>query len=164
MSNSVAKGLLIALMVLARCHDSALAQERRGKAKPSPRAPDDVLLVSAPTWDANRDGIVTCDEWKQFVSRVFNMGDRNNDGYLDNNEFKTIQRADQAFASADATYFDENNDGRVSRKEFIDKPSPFFARFDKNGDCRVTAVEMAAARPSSERQPSAKGKGKRSPF
>ncbi|MPZ36459.1 MAG: hypothetical protein GEU95_00085 [Rhizobiales bacterium] len=165
--NSMNKGLPIAVMlVLAGCCDSALAQDRRSAKKASPRPTNDILLVSAPTWDANHDGTYTCDEWKQYVARVFTMGDRNRDGYLDSNEFKTIQQADKAFASADPAYFDEKNDGRVSRKEFVDKPSPFLVRLDKNGDCRVTAAEMSAAR-GSERQPGGKGgqgKRKRSPF
>jgi hypothetical protein len=160
-------GLPIAVMLaLAICYDSA-AQDHRSAKKPSSRSLNDVLLTAAPTWDANHDGTYTCDEWKQYVVRVFNMSDRNSDGYLDSNEFKTVQQADQAFASAELAYFDENNDGRVSRKEFIDKPSPFFARLDKNGDCKVTAAEMSAARGASERQPGGKGaqgKGKRTPF
>jgi hypothetical protein len=45
-------------------------------------------------------------------------------------------------ASADVGYFDDDRDHRVSRKEFIEKPSPFFTRYDANGDCRVTAEEM----------------------
>ncbi|XSC47349.1 hypothetical protein ACF1BQ_018635 [Bradyrhizobium sp. RDT10] len=85
------------------------------------------------------------------------MGDRNSDGYVDPSEFKVIQKSHQNFANADIAYFDENGDARVSRKEFVDKPSPFFVRLDKNGDCKVTADELNAARASSPRQGGQKG-------
>jgi hypothetical protein len=55
------------------------------------------------------------------------------------------------FQEADLAYFDENRDGRVSRNEFVNKPNPLFARYDKNGDCKVTPVELKAT--SSDAQP-----------
>jgi len=48
-------------------------------------------------------------------------------------------------ADADFGYFDENQDGEITRKEFVDKASAFFLRFDGNGDCRVTPDEIRAA-------------------
>ena len=48
-----------------------------------------------------------------------------------------MPRADAALADADFGYFDENQDGKVTRKEFVEKPSAFIMRFDGNGDCRV---------------------------
>jgi Ca2+-binding EF-hand superfamily protein len=48
-------------------------------------------------------------------------------------------------ADADFGYFDENQDGKITRKEFVEKPSAFILRFDRNGDCRVTADEIRAA-------------------
>ena len=57
----------------------------------------------------------------------------------------SIKKADPSLADADFGYFDENQDGKVSRKEFVEKPSVFILRFDKNGDCRVTPEELKAA-------------------
>ena len=54
-------------------------------------------------------------------------------------------KTDAALTEADFGYFDENQDGKVSRKEFVEKPSVFILRFDKNGDCRVTPEELRAA-------------------
>jgi hypothetical protein len=45
----------------------------------------------------------------------------------------------------------------VSRDEFVNKPNPLFARYDKNGDCRVTPDELRAA----SGPPSKMGSGKR---
>jgi hypothetical protein len=120
----------------------------------------DPVVASAPLWDADHNGTYTCDEWKQYASRLFNLADRNHDGYVDATEFKTIQQAAPMFKEADLAYFDENRDGRVSRNEFINKPNPLFARYDKNGDCKVTPAELKAT--SSDAQPSEKRAGGRS--
>jgi hypothetical protein len=49
------------------------------------------------------------------------------------------------FADADFGYFDENRDGKISRVKFVDKPSEFIMRYDKNADCRVTQDEIKGA-------------------
>ena len=109
-----------------------------------PPAQDGLLRSGPPTWDANRDGIFTCDEWKGFADRIFALADRNRDGKLDKTEFATVQKSDAALADADFGYFDENQDGKIVRTEFVDKPSAFIMRFDRNGDCRVTGDEIRA--------------------
>jgi hypothetical protein len=114
----------------------------------------DPVVASAPLWDADHNGIYTCDEWKQYASRLFNLADRNHDGYVDATEFKTIRQAAPMFKEADLAYFDENRDGRLSRDEFVNKPNPLFARYDRNGDCKVTPQELKGA--SSAAQPSGK--------
>jgi EF hand len=108
-------------------------------------AQDGMLKSGPPVWDANRDGVFTCDEWKSFADRIFTSADRNRDGHLDPSEFATVQKADAMLADSDFGYFDENQDGKITRKEFVDKPSAFIVRFDRNGDCRVTADEIRAA-------------------
>jgi hypothetical protein len=119
----------------------------------------DPLLESLARWDANHDGVYTCDEWKQYVNRVFNVADRNGRGYIDAKQFGAIQRADPMFADADFAYFDENKDGRVSRREFVDAPSPFFLRFDKNGDCKVTSEELKPSAKPPDQQRRGRGSG-----
>jgi hypothetical protein len=113
---------------------SALAQTRT-----------DPMLNSPPTWDTNRDGVYTCEEWKSFMERLFILADKGRKGFLTPQEFDSIKKSDPALAEAEFGYFDENQDGKISRKEFVDKPSVFILRFDKNGDCRVTPEELKAA-------------------
>jgi hypothetical protein len=109
---------------------------------PSRPAQDALLKNGPPIWDANHDGVYTCDEWKNFAARIFTSADRNRDGHLDPSEFPTVQKADATLADADFGYFDENQDGKITRKEFVEKQSAFILRFDRNGDCRVTPDEI----------------------
>lgn len=96
-------------------------------------------------WDANHDGVYTCDEWKHYLDRMFNLADRNHDGRLDRSEFATVRKAAPILADADFGYFDENQDGKITREEFVGKPSEFILSHDRNGDCRVTPEEMKPA-------------------
>jgi hypothetical protein len=113
-------------------------------AQSAPR-PDAMLNNGPPVWDANHDGVYTCEEWKGFMDRLFKSADRNHDGSLNRAEFDAVKKADPTLADADFGYFDETQDGKITRNEFVDKPSVFILRFDKNGDCKVTQEEIAAA-------------------
>lgn len=112
-------------------------------AQSAPR-PDPMIDNGPPAWDENHDGIYTCAEWKSFMERLFTSADRNKDGSLSPSEFEAIKKADPTLAQADFGYFDENQDGKIARKEFVEKPSAFILRFDRNGDCRVTPDEIKA--------------------
>lgn len=105
-------------------------------------AAPDPLVAAASRWDANHDGIFTCEEWKQYADRLFTMADKNSDGFLDAKEFQQLGKIDPIFSGADIGYFDDNRDQRVSCKEFTNKPNPLFAKYDANGDCRVTSEEL----------------------
>lgn len=120
-------------------------------------AQDDPLANGPLIWDYNHDGVYTCDEWKRYADQLFTLADRNRDGFLDTSEFPTIRRAERTFADADLDYFDDNRDGKISRSEFVDKPSLFITRFDKNVDCRVTPDELKGGTPSQKRTPEGEG-------
>jgi Ca2+-binding EF-hand superfamily protein len=105
-------------------------------------------------WDANHDGVYTCDEWKRYVERMFNLADRNHDGRLDQSEFATVRHTAPMLAEADFGYFDENQDGKITREEFVGKPSEFILSNDRNGDCRITPDELKpAVNPNAPKQP-----------
>jgi len=152
---SIAVGLLLTATPYASAQSGPPGDGARGprstKAAPSAANGPDI-------WDANHDGIYTCDEWKSYLDRQFTLADRNRDGHLDLSEFATIRRPGSAFADADFGYFDENQDGKISRSEFVDKPSEFILEHDKNGDCRVTPEEMKG---TTDQKPS-NGRGKKS--
>jgi EF hand len=135
--------LTIAVAVLV-CGALADAQQPSPNQGASASQGDDPLRTGALIWDANHDGIYTCDEWKAYLDRLFTAADRNRNGILDPTEFTIIRKASATLADADFGYFDENQDGKITRQEFVSKPSEFILRFDKNGDCRVTPDEMNA--------------------
>src|ERR1700744_518444 len=86
---------------------------------------DGMLKGGPPSWDANHDGVYTCAEWKALMDRLFSSADRNPDGKLEASEFAAVQKADPSLADSDFGYFDENQDHKISRSEFVEKPSPF---------------------------------------
>jgi EF-hand domain pair len=128
----VAVGLLLA------CASGALAQSAGGAAPPAP------AKTGPDVWDTNHDGVYTCEEWKSYLDRMFVLADRNHDGHLDAKEFDAVRKAAPALADADFGYFDENQDGKITRNEFVAKPSEFILKYDRNGDCRVTPEEIRA--------------------
>jgi hypothetical protein len=150
---SIAVGLFMTTAPFASAQSIPASDTARG-----PRSTKDVSSTSgADIWDANHDGIYTCDEWKRYLDRLFTLADRNRDGHLDPSEFTTIRRAGTSFIDADFGYFDENQDGKITRSEFVDKPSEFILQFDKNGDCRVTQDEMKGAS-TDQKPPTGRGK------
>jgi Ca2+-binding EF-hand superfamily protein len=105
-----------------------------------PRSTKDVSSTSgADIWDANHDGIYTCDEWKSCLDRLFTLADRNRDGHLDPSEFTIIRQAGTSFTDADFAYFDENQDGKITRSEFVDNWKGFL---------RLSLVTCPIAAPS----------------
>jgi hypothetical protein len=154
-------GICVVLLLMATphaCAQSSTQSVPSGDTARGSRSTRDAPSTNGPDiWDANHDGIYTCDEWKSYLDRLFTLADRNRDGHLDPSEFATIRRAAATFADADFAYFDENQDGKITRREFVDKPSEFILQFDKNGDCRVTPNEMNGAS-TDQKPPNGRGK------
>src|SRR5215467_3280916 len=67
---------------------------------------DREFAAAAVTWDLNRDGNVTCDEWKQYAADLFRAADVNRDGVLTREEFTILTRQDRLFEVAGFSYFD----------------------------------------------------------
>ena len=153
---SIAAGLLLTAAPYATAQFAPSGDAPRGP-RATKDAPSTDRLNGPDIWDANHDGIYTCDEWKSYLDRLFTLADRNRDGHLDRSEFTVIRRAGTPFADADFSYFDENQDGKITRSEFVDKPSEFILKFDKNGDCRVTQDEMKGAS-TDQKPPTGRGK------
>jgi len=148
---------VVLLLLTAAPYASAQSIPTGDAARGTRSTKDAPSTNGADIWDANHDGIYTCEEWKSYLDRLFNTADRNRDGHLDPSEFAIIRRAGTALAEADFGYFDENQDGKITRSEFVDKPSEFILQFDKNGDCRVTQEEMKGAS-TDQKPPSSRGK------
>jgi hypothetical protein len=126
------------LTILAGCGGSSIPDTDR------------VFLSAAGNWDRNRDGIVTCDEWKAYAGELFDAADANHDGFVDRTEYATIVATDRMFQTVEFGYYDANGDGKLARTEFVDKPNRAFALLDKGNTCRLDASQVAGARAHTE--------------
>jgi Ca2+-binding EF-hand superfamily protein len=104
------------------------------------------FVAAAVTWDLNKDGDITCAEWKQYVAGLFRDADGNRDGILTREEFAKLSRTDRLFELVGFNYFDSNADGRLTLAEMTDKPNPAFTLLDKNGDCVISSEERVTQR------------------
>jgi hypothetical protein len=149
---------IIAVLLVGFASDACAQSGSSGDdARAARAARETAAATGADVWDANHDGIYTCDEWKAYLGRMFNLADRYHDGRLDQAEFPTIRKSAPALAEADFGYFDENQDGKLTREEFVNKPNEFILSHDKNGDCRVTPDELKESG-SDQKAPGSRGK------
>ena len=145
------RAVLIGLFVFV--HGSFAAAQGRGETNSSRPLHNDPLIAWAAIWgDTRGTGVYTCEEWKRYADKLFKDADKNRDGFLTEQEFKTVQQADRILKNADFGYFDDNKDGRVSRAEFIEKPNPFFARYDRKNECSVS-LDSIVNPPSESKSP-----------
>jgi len=111
---------------------------------------DRVFLSAAGSWDRNRDGIVTCEEWRSYAGELFDAADANHDGFVERTEFGKIISADRMFETVGLSYYDANKDDRLDRAEFVDKPNQAFALLDRTHECKLSASQVAGARAHTE--------------
>lgn len=107
---------------------------------------DRVFLMAAGSWDRNHDNVVTCDEWKAYVTELFKSADANGDGALDASEWGKLSSQDRMFDTADLAYFDGNHDGKVTLVEMTDKSNPAFRLLDTAKTCSLNGAQIAGAR------------------
>jgi hypothetical protein len=103
------------------------------------------FVRAAPTWDLDRDGVVTCDEWKLYAGQLFSEADSDSKGYLTPEDFVKLVKIDHLFEAANFAYFSGGSSGRVTRAAFVDKPNPAFRLLDRRKDCRLTSEELRLA-------------------
>jgi hypothetical protein len=107
---------------------------------------DRTFISAAQTWDLDKNGTVTCDEWGQYVSTSFREADANGDGALDAEEWKSLVKSDRLFEMANISYYDANGDGRVSVQEMSGKQNAAFKLLDRNSDCQIDRTESVQVR------------------
>jgi hypothetical protein len=101
------------------------------------------FIGAVTTWDLNRDGDVTCEEWRGYVAGLFHEADANRDGVLTPDEYAVLARRDRLFEYLGFKYFDTAGKGQLTLAQMTDKPNPAFTRLDTNRDCRITPSERA---------------------
>lgn len=102
---------------------------------------DRTFIAAAGTWDIDKNGSVSCDEWKEYVSTLLRETDGNGDGTLDAQEYQAMARSDRLFETVKLSYYDANSDGRVTADELAGKQNRAFALLDKNSDCQIDRTE-----------------------
>lgn len=129
-----ASASLLALLMLSACSTVS---------NPFANSNDDdrTFIAAAQTWDLNKDGSVTCEEWKQYVTTAVREADANGDGALDSTEWQALVKSDRLFEIATLSYYDTNSDGKATADEIANKPNRAFALLDKNGDCQIDRNE-----------------------
>lgn len=97
--------------------------------------------------DTNHDGNITKDELIAFRAANFKRLDRDGDGYLTKSDIPAFlaKRGGALDFESLLAQFDANHDGKVSRDEFVNGPTPFFNAADTNHDGVVTEAERQAA-------------------
>jgi len=103
-------------------------------------------LLSA---DANRDGVVTLNEYLAAATGKFKELDVAGNGRVTAEEMANSplahKRAEHV-AERIARRLDTNGDGRVSKDEFLATAKARFAKLDKNGDGFLSADEIGRRR------------------
>jgi hypothetical protein len=138
-------------LALAVVWGGALAACGGGSALPSLSSPfakgtsdfDLTFLSASSTWDMNKDGTVTCDEWKQYATELLQESDGDKDSALTVAEWGKLTGSDKLFVTADHKYYDANGDGKVSLEELTGRKNHAFTLLDKNNDCSIGHDEKA---------------------
>ena len=107
---------------------------------------DKSFLRGISSYDQNRDGVVTCEEWRSETAGLFTKANKSGSGQLTEGEFGDLATTDRTFLVASFKYYDANRDGKIDKKEFVERPNPAFAYADQDKDCRLTAPEQITAR------------------
>ncbi len=102
---------------------------------------DQTFVGAAQTWDFDKNGAVTCDEWKNYATMSLRESDSDGNGSLDAAEFGKMAQTDRLFEVADLPYYDGSGDGRVTVEEMTGKQNVAFKMLDKNGDCQIDRNE-----------------------
>ncbi len=109
-------------------------------------------------WDLNNDGKVTLEEATERRGDVFLTFDADDNGILDSEEHDFFDEARAKDMAENGMghgkgkrnpangmlreFTDANNDGQVTREEFMDAVPAWYARMDKNGDGAVTTDDF----------------------
>jgi Ca2+-binding EF-hand superfamily protein len=125
---------------------SGLAASCAGSSGPEVSAIDKSFLGGIASYDKNHDGVVTCDEWRTAAANMFTKANKSGSGFLTEDEFQNLSTIDRTFLAAGFKYYDVNGDGKIDKKEFVERPNPAFTYADKDKDCRLTDLELLTAR------------------
>ncbi len=129
------------LSVAAALLGAALVAGCAGQGAPTGEA--QVALISISQADADADRRVTCEEWQAFYRDTFARVDLDRSGYLDRREFDRFSAATGSFYHVPVSAIDTSGDHLLSLDEVTEAGLKEFKARDGNGDCALTAGEVA---------------------
>lgn len=93
--------------------------------------------------DANNDGVLTRQEFDAARTAHFTQLDRDNNGQLSREEMRAMRGAHggRRGHGAGLDRADANNDGAITREEFLAGPTERFNRLDANNDGVISQAE-----------------------
>jgi hypothetical protein len=106
-------------------------------------SPEGSFIRAAGTWDLNRDGKVTCEEFRTYAASLFKEADRDHDGKLTREEFAKLAKIDKLFGVVNFDSYDVNKQGYVTQADFVNRPNPTFTVLDRDKSC---VIDRASAR------------------
>lgn len=102
------------------------------------------LLANFDRIDVNGDGVISRAEFHKVRAERWTQIDRNGDGYLSEDDFPRWAARRARTQLAEIAFLDGNNDGRISKDEFLNGPAPLFTWADLNSDGDLTLSELEA--------------------
>jgi len=94
--------------------------------------------------DANKDGVVTLEEFLSKRDAGFARLDKNGDGFVDASEIAAQSKENSDYRlKRFLKMFDTNKDGKVSKEEFEQRAKDRFAMRDLNSDGEIGLDDMA---------------------
>ncbi len=105
------------------------------------------LLANFDRIDVNGDGVISRAEFHKVRAERWTHIDRNGDGYLREDDFPRWAAHRARTQLAEIAFLDENNDGRISKDEFLNGPAPLFMWADQSSDGVLTRSELEVRAP-----------------
>ncbi len=93
--------------------------------------------------DANKDGVITLEEFLGRTDGRFARLDKNGDGFIDASDLAAAAKEDTEYRiKRFLKMFDTNRDGKVTKEEFEQRAKDRFAMRDLNSDGEIGLDEM----------------------
>jgi Ca2+-binding EF-hand superfamily protein len=130
-------------LIVAACAAALLGVSGAALAQSGPPHPHAGRLMSH---DGNGDGAVTRAELDAARASEFARLDADRDGALTGEELRAAHQGHRGHGPGEGPRPDANNDGTVTREEFLARPNAMFDAMDANDDGVLSSAEMAEHR------------------
>ena len=118
------------------------AAEERGRG----RAPqgEDAVLATASEW-GGAQGVYTCEQWRQYLQRMYNIADKRRRGYLRRAGLRDDAAHQSGVPRATFDYFDMSGKGPRDESRVPRLSEPLLRALRQARTCRVLQEELSRA-------------------